>query len=261
MSYILDALRKADHERERERGTVPGINAPPAPPVVSEPDTDRKPQPLIWAVLGLSVIVLALLVWLMLGRDSASGGGDPDRMAAQTPVPQPGQVPQAGSMPPPASRGAYPPVGAVPPPTQVPPAFAPQAAPTPALPVPPAQRVEPPVAQRVDVAPAPAVTAAPLQSPTVQQTQQTVPPKSTQAGAAAEHVMSMDELPEDIRRQLPTFAINGSKYSDTPASRMLIVNGQVFREGDRLAPDLTLEQIKIKEAVLRFRGYRYAMTF
>lgn len=71
----------------------------------------------------------------------------------------------------------------------------------------------------------------------------------------------MDELPEDVRRQLPNFSINGSKYSDTPASRILIINGQVFHEGDRLTPELTLEQIKVKAAVLRFRGYRYSMTF
>ncbi len=90
---------------------------------------------------------------------------------------------------------------------------------------------------------------------------QTAPVAQPVNRAADDRVLTMDELPDDVRRQLPNFAINGSKYSDTPASRILIINGQVFHEGDRLTPELTLEQIKVKAAVLRFRGYRYSMTF
>ena len=78
---------------------------------------------------------------------------------------------------------------------------------------------------------------------------------------AESRVWSVDELPDDVRRQLPNLMVNGSKYSETPASRILIIGGQVFHEGDRLTPELTLEQIQLNEAVLRFRGYRYALKF
>jgi general secretion pathway protein B len=42
---------------------------------------------------------------------------------------------------------------------------------------------------------------------------------------------------------------------------MLIVGGQVVNEGAELAPGLVLEQIRAKTAVLRFRGWRYAVPY
>jgi general secretion pathway protein B len=68
-------------------------------------------------------------------------------------------------------------------------------------------------------------------------------------------------LPDDIRRDLPKIAVGGSIYSDSSASRFVIVNGQLYHEGDSVAPDLVLQQIKLKSAVLVFRGYRYGITF
>ena len=50
-------------------------------------------------------------------------------------------------------------------------------------------------------------------------------------------------------------------YSQNAASRMLIINGQVFHERDTLAPELTLVQIRLKSAVLDYRGYRYSVSY
>ena len=63
MSYILDALRRADAERERERGAVPGLNAQAAP---LSPDDVPARSALAWPFIGAAVallLVLALLVW------------------------------------------------------------------------------------------------------------------------------------------------------------------------------------------------------
>ena len=60
---------------------------------------------------------------------------------------------------------------------------------------------------------------------------------------------------------MPKIVISGSTYADNPAYRMLIINGQVFREGDTLAPGLVLEQIKLKSAVLKVKGLRYGISF
>lgn len=234
MSYILDALRKADSERERERGAVPSIHAQPAPPSAADPDEPGKGQPLVWVVAGLSVVVLALLAWMFLGRSS---GGD---------EPQPARVAEAPVAAPPA-----PPM----------PAPMPQQAPVPMREVAPPRAVAPePVRVQTPPQASPPNMAAP-HAAAPQTPPQTAPVAQPVNRAADDRVLTMDELPDDVRRQLPNFAINGSKYSDTPASRILIINGQVFHEGDRLTPDLTLEQIKVKAAVLRFRGYRYSMTF
>ncbi len=69
------------------------------------------------------------------------------------------------------------------------------------------------------------------------------------------------ELPEEIRRELPKIAIGGSSYSGDAASRMVMINGQVFHEGDRLAPDLQLERIRLKSAVFAYKGWRYEVAF
>ena len=50
-------------------------------------------------------------------------------------------------------------------------------------------------------------------------------------------------------------------YSDNPGSRMLVINTQLFHEGDKLGPDLTLEEIKLKSAVLRYKTWRYSVTY
>jgi general secretion pathway protein B len=74
-------------------------------------------------------------------------------------------------------------------------------------------------------------------------------------------VLAFDQLPEDVRRQLPALAIGGAIYSDTASSRMLIVAGQLVREGDPVAPGVTLEQIRPRSAVLRWKGLRYEVSF
>jgi len=64
-----------------------------------------------------------------------------------------------------------------------------------------------------------------------------------------------------VRAQLPKLAVAGSVYSETPAARMIILNGQVFHEGEKPAPDTVLEQIRLKSAILNFRGQRYEISF
>ena len=81
------------------------------------------------------------------------------------------------------------------------------------------------------------------------------------AAAASDRVLSVNELPADVQRDLPKLAISGGVYSDNAAQRMLIVNGQVVGEGAEPAPGVVLEQIRARTAVLRYRGYRYAVAY
>ena len=55
--------------------------------------------------------------------------------------------------------------------------------------------------------------------------------------------------------------VGGAIYSETPSDRMVILNGQVFHEGDKPAADTVLEQIRLKSAILNFRGQRYEVSF
>ena len=91
------------------------------------------------------------------------------------------------------------------------------------------------------------------------------PAPATAPGPAAAvnepRIYTHDELPSDIRAQLPQVKISGSSYSESPSSRMLIANGQVFYENEKIAPDTTLVQIRPSSAILSFRGFRYAVPF
>ena len=84
---------------------------------------------------------------------------------------------------------------------------------------------------------------------------------SAPALAKDARIYTLNELPDEVRKDLPALQIGGAMYSQTAANRMLIVNGQLFHEGDTLAPGLMLEQIKLRSAVLRLKGYRYGISF
>jgi len=79
--------------------------------------------------------------------------------------------------------------------------------------------------------------------------------------AADSRVYAFAELPENLRRDMPKLAFGGSSYSGSVTSRMVILNGQVFHEGDTVAPGLKLQQIKPKAAVLSFRDYRFELSY
>ena len=63
-----------------------------------------------------------------------------------------------------------------------------------------------------------------------------------------------------MRSKLPTLVVGGSMYSPNARSRMVILNGQVFREGDKLAEGLSVERIGIKSTVLAYRGVRFELN-
>jgi general secretion pathway protein B len=84
---------------------------------------------------------------------------------------------------------------------------------------------------------------------------------ATDDASADTRVLSLQELPADVRSALPQLSIGGSIYSEHPANRFLILNGQTFRENDKVAPDLVLEQIGLKSAVLKHKSYRYRLDY
>jgi general secretion pathway protein B len=135
MSYILDALRRA--ESERQRGQPPGLHAQPAP-TSPAPATPPRVAALRWLGLALALAAGAGLALWLLHREGAS--------VAQAPPPAAPAVPAA--MPLPAPTVAAPPAPA-PLPLVV---SAPPPAPPPAH-APPAPR-EPPAAAAAEAQPA-----------------------------------------------------------------------------------------------------------
>ena len=75
----------------------------------------------------------------------------------------------------------------------------------------------------------------------------------------AERAPPVTELPADIQAALPKLVVNGSVYSDKPAERLLILNGQPVHEGESPAPELVLERLEAGSAIFRFRSTRFTL--
>jgi general secretion pathway protein B len=220
MSYILDALRKAD--AERERGSVPSLHAQPMIGGSASPAAARAAgtPPWPWIGIGLGALALVLVLGWLLWRGGSS------TMPASQPTP----------------------VAAVAPPAPPPP--------TPVAAAAPKDEALPVIRQTRPATPVPAVpSAAALARPDAK-------PAAAAASASGEtRIYALAELPDEIRRQLPALSVGGSAYSKKAADRILIVNGQVLHEGDKVAPELVLQQIKLRAAVLAFKGYRYEIAY
>ena len=224
MSLILDALRKAD--ADRERGSVPSLHSQPAVlPSVGTLSAPKVRPSWLWIAIGVALGLVAAATWVMTGRNAAA----PHAATVNAPPAQPSML---------EATPARPAAVSVPPP----PAAASTDAQTVAEPAPWRQPAEP------------KVPLAATKGDTQVTTLGNVPP-------AQAPVYSREQLPPDIRAALPQFAIGGSVYSPDPTARSLIVNGQLYRERDRLTQELSLEEIKLRAAIFGFRGYRFEVLF
>lgn len=235
MSYILDALQRA--EAERERGRVPGLKSQLALP----PGRDRaKPSALRpWhALLGVAVLLVVLGVWWW-----ADGTEAP---AAQASAPVMAPLPDAVNTAP-----------------QVVPARPPVHANTPQQIATPPEQVQsilaPPRPAPVTTKSTPAATAPAATTSAVPPAAAPAPANAPTATSAA--VPTFGELTADARAQLPAVNVSGSTYSRNPALRMLIANGKVVQEGQDIAPGLRLETIGPRSAVLNHQGLRYSIGY
>jgi len=70
-----------------------------------------------------------------------------------------------------------------------------------------------------------------------------------------------DDLDSHVSYYSGMHYLGGSIYSPNAASRFLILNGQIFHENDKVMPELVLEEIKLKAAVLRFRNQRFSISY
>lgn len=245
MSYILDALRKADAERERDPAR--GIHAQPLAGAETAPAPAR---PALWLVAGAAGVVVAGVAFYALQDQPATApiAAGPVEAAPAAPVPVAAVTAAAPAPAPP------PPVASV----VEPPAPPPLPAPTPAMAAPK------PAAKPAAVMPVKAVTVAAASQPQAAQTAtaaKDAPLLKAPAATVAERIYALAELPPDVQRELPKLVISGGVHSENAAQRMLIVGGQVVNEGAELAPGVVLEQIRSRAAVLRFKGWRYRVAY
>jgi general secretion pathway protein B len=246
MSYILEALKKA--QAERQLGHAPDIHTPaPVPAAAASRAATRKP---LLIGLGMGVLVAGIaagLVWRAktpAGEPAVLARNDAAPVAPVAPVAPAPEAPPANAAPVPAPAAQ--PARRMSDPVPAP------AAPAPAAPrrhhaAPPPAAARDPVPEAVYLpAPAPAPVPAPARAP------DPIPEES---------LRTLQQLPEAIQREVPKVAVGGYIYSPNPADRLLLVDKTLRREGEELAPGLVLERLMPKYAVMNFRGTRYRVAY
>lgn len=215
MSYILDALKKS--EQQRQRGAAPITLATPTAAVAP-----RSPAAYRAGLLALALVAAGVGIgWL-----------------------RPWQSP------------ALPPVIVVKPPISIPP---PALAPQPAADVP---QVNPFAAARVESPPAHVAARDPAPPPAEAESAPPVEataarPIAAEAGEPPTKAMALGELPQAVRQEIPAIAISLHAYARDPKDRVVMVNNQMLRQGDLVAPGLRLEQITQEGVMLSYQGYRF----
>ncbi len=249
MSYILDALRRAD--MERDRGVVPGLHTQGLPPLTGEELPAPRLGLRVWGLAALAALAVAGLVWALAKPERPA----PATRSAAAPV----------VAPPPAAAPAAPPAAAA----------SSAIAPAPAQPMRPEIVVVTVPVPAAEAPPRPTLAAAP--PPVLDPPRETAPPQGVPSkpvaakaplpapapasAAAPPRVYALHELPAEVRRAIPPLVVNGSVYSKNPADRFLIVNGLVAHESDSVAPDVVLETIGPRSAVLSALGHKFEISY
>jgi general secretion pathway protein B len=249
MSFILDALRKSEHERQRQLG--PSIAELP----VARP-APRVP-PWVWVALAaLLTLNIAVVGWFLTRPDDAPAPPPaPPAPAGATP----GQVAEAPlAAPAPVSAVPAAPTSA-PPATQlqqvettpavVPDSTAPTAAVREVRPLAEEAYAEPPAVEPVFTAPEapdPALLPAP-------------PMPAARGTPVTAGVPTIDQLPPQATAGLPPLSIDLHIYANQPAQRAVFINGTRYREGERLTGGAVVQQITPDGAVISYGGQRFLL--
>ena len=256
MSFILDALKKSDSERQRQSGPAL-FEIRKAPPRSGLPP---------WAIaLGALLLVnLVVLAWFVTREPQAAPApqaaptaADMAPPAGSPPSSAPATVPAAAAAGTAAQAGAAPPAGSAPPTGTSSPAGI--------VPVPP-----PPVSPGLAALPPGAAIAAddgayaqPDYSGNPADYQQALPagPGPGAATVAAERNMvpTLDSLPPAIANQLPPLRLDLHVYATRAADRFVMINMRRLREGDATPEGVRVEEITPAGAVMSLRGTRFLL--
>ena len=275
MSYILEALKKS--QQERELGHVPTLESP----AFAAEEHSARPNP--WILVAVVLAALAVVIALY----SALRGGPraPEALEAtvQTSQAEPEQArrdlmspEQAPSAPVAARSEAVAPVAeqstALPSPVQEPAYVAedeadlvresPAAAPPPRRRerTPPVDPTPPPAPVRQQESKVPEDLIADIEAFKQEvRTAQSGKSNSKKHEEGKEKKIAPQELrlPKELRERLPKFIMSAHIYDKEPSKRFVLINGLKTREGEESREEITVVEILPDGAVLSFEGNRF----
>ncbi len=245
MSYILDALRKS--EQQRQRGGAPRLLA-----VQTMPEADARPVSLKYGLIAAALIGAGFAIGIVRPWQHAQPSSATDPFVAE-PLNSKGPTLEA-----PAS--AFPSVmksGREP--SMRRPGENVKRNADPAVPVAKRQgSAEEKLAIHAQIAPpdrtamvvaAPNKATVPTQEMSTNVNHTDVPSEQT--------VLTLTSLPLSIQREIPAMSIQGHAFSSVPKDRVVLINDRLVQEGEYAAPGLRLEHITPDGLVLSYKNYQF----
>ena len=223
MSYILDALKKSD--QERQQGNSPHLYAlhHPIPPRKNSAPLARRLG--LWVVGGVLLlgVCLALIMFFSWQDSSPSPPVALNTTSGQQTSGTVAKDPAAPKTQPPSQEN-----------------FAGEAG------------------TRSNSLPQVIIKESDVIRRTVPIREKSQPPSSDLPPAGtADAVAQLQDFPANIQAAVPELKFAGHTYSAEPAQRMIIVNGRILREGDTISAGTYLAQITPDGVIIDFQGHRF----
>ena len=224
MSYILDALKKSD--QQRQLGATPTLQA--AQLTVAAP---KRPMFIYYGLLAIVLLVAGIAIGWLRPWQPEQPLPMTEPLAAPAPLTAPPEMPSKTAQEFPAANLTR--AG---------------------QPVPVAGDMQP-NSPALDSSGTPSA-AAPIPDKTMPDN--TMPKSASIAGVAQEQkAIPFDELPASIQREIPGMTVQLHSYSSNPSERLVYINSTRLREGDSLMPGLSLEQVTPDGMIFSYKGYRF----
>ncbi len=265
MSFILDALRKSEHARQRQTG--PGLAEAPIAPT--------RPRTNVWATAAIALLVVNLLAVGILLLRRAQQDDTAVSAVPTTPAPVANTAPGPANptlVTPPTTVGTPVTQGAAPVPIEVPAApggrnpladevgNASDASESPTQSAAAAVPAGPRAVMRTDSVPrGGSVVYAPV--PEASDPPYSPPPERPAVQQPAAQATALPDADEVAAAGgVAALHLDLHVYVAQPQQRFIFVNSRKYKEGDTLAEGPLVEQITPDGAVLNFQGRRFKLS-
>ncbi len=248
MSYILDALRKSD--QQRQRGAAPTLLMGQSTAVAP-----KQPAYLFYGLLALVLLGAGMMIgWLRPWQAEQSAPGTASVAAAKPSEAGMRQSVTARNEIAPAPEARVRGAAAA---AQTAPAMSPVPERAPVqVPAPVPLKSQPPASAGAET-PGKAKDAVAAVSGKAASVPRQLPGTAAAESTPAQNVIPLADLPLALQQELPPMTITVHAYSARPGDRMVGINNRMLREGDNVAPGLKLEQITPEGMVFGYRGYSF----
>jgi len=250
MSYILNALRKSERERQAtEPDTVTSRIA------IHHSQPDKGASKLIAALIVINVSILGYFLGFKDDTAPIVQTVAKPELPVTEPAPAPVKTSRVAKTEPqlvenvPASKA---PVVKMVPTKPVKPAIAAPQTPEPIKP----KIAKPESVPKQQINPAPeTVEALKPAIESVKDTRDTI--EKTAPIAAKRDLPYLHELPAEVGRAVPSFSINVFSYSSNPAERFVMIDMVKYVPGQRIKDQLELKEIRENSIVVTFEGHTF----